>query len=296
MSSREDFWPNLKTLFETGELSFDEELELECSICQEPLEVLPEQQNADGGPEGDHRPVVLPCGHVVGFQCLIAWWTAIPVREQCCPKCREDIKFNQCPHPNLGKEMPSSMDQLDDLPPLITQGGEMSEYCPVCRIYFLLDFFNQSLQNDEDIPNELKGDSLGVGLVISGREFFSRTFTGIIQELELTEKIKYLVDLHNSCATNDDEDGTIWTLLGDFIDIKVRIYHSKPELPQLGVEVQDEEQAHEREEAGNQERGHEQEDGHGHGEGHGEEEPHEEEEENTDGYGDDESNDGEQGL
>jgi hypothetical protein len=85
------------------------------------------------GKQSDSTPVVLPCGHVFGLNCLDAYLEDEDVKKAPkCPTCRLDLKYELCPH-NVNYRVINT-DTVHRLPPTIVEGGAIPDQCLDCSV------------------------------------------------------------------------------------------------------------------------------------------------------------------
>ena len=94
----------------------------DCFICKEPY-----QENAWELGGTFHRPVKLPCGHKLGFQCLARWMVS-PNFINHCPLCRGQIVAPlTTPRNRLSRPMASSFASLETLAVVASNGVSLTQ-------------------------------------------------------------------------------------------------------------------------------------------------------------------------
>ena len=94
----------------------------DCIICKEPY-----QNNAWELGGTFHRPVKLPCGHKLGFQCLARWMVSLNFINHC-PLCRGQIIAPlTTPRHRLSRPMASSFASLETLAVVASNGVSPSQ-------------------------------------------------------------------------------------------------------------------------------------------------------------------------
>ncbi|KAH7248663.1 uncharacterized protein BKA55DRAFT_540088 [Fusarium redolens] len=224
MPIQEGFWPSLKALGENNGVVSLKTLDLECIICTKPFQYRSRDDDDVGIPR---RPRVLPCGHILCYRCLLAYYETGQSR---CPICRTELMHN-CGHAHIGMIMP--LKRLDKLPPLLSQGGGMPNGCSRCCITGLVAMFNRLLDRDPDIPEELKGEYLGIGLKFSSYEFCSRAVIGPVLEIEPPTAVKELINGMVDFAIEGRQENEVWIEV-EYSAMKIRVLHFKPELLSQG--------------------------------------------------------------
>ncbi|EEU40282.1 uncharacterized protein NECHADRAFT_76393 [Fusarium vanettenii 77-13-4] len=64
----ESYWPTLRKILEEDPSGMDR-LSLECMMCKSPMSTK-ENEHVKDENGGDHRAIILLCGHLIGFSCL----------------------------------------------------------------------------------------------------------------------------------------------------------------------------------------------------------------------------------
>lgn len=111
--------------------------EEECGICKEGY-----QNNEWQRGEIVHRPVALPCGHILGFQCLARWMLS-PTFDNQCYLCRAQIIDPPATRANLNRELASSFARLEILAVVAGNGISRDQKSQ------LLDVFENSLWGEK---------------------------------------------------------------------------------------------------------------------------------------------------
>ncbi|KAF4954879.1 hypothetical protein FGADI_4981 [Fusarium gaditjirri] len=221
MPIQENFWPNLKAFAENNGVTNLETLDLECVVCSEPFQWRRRDDDDAGVPR---RPRVLPCGHILCGRCIIAYYDTDGSR---CPMCRTDLTHD-CGHPHTGMPMP--LTRWHRLPPILLQGGRIQRGCCPCALIALQNLVDRVLSSSPDIPAELKGEYLGIGIKFPGTsEHCSRVVTGPVLEIEAPVAIKQAIDEIVRFAIESQRENDVWLEL-DFRSMKIRVLHFKPEL------------------------------------------------------------------
>ncbi|KAF5624928.1 hypothetical protein F52700_9303 [Fusarium sp. NRRL 52700] len=223
MPNQEHFWPNLKAFAETNEIAHLETLGLECIVCRESFHYRGQSDDENRLPR---RPRVLPCGHILCARCLVAYYETGDTR---CPICRTEL-VHECGHAHTGMPLPLTPANRNKLPPILSQGGGLPRGCSPCGILTLHQLFNEALNSSPDIPEELKGEHLGIGILLYNTdEYFTREVTGPVLEIEPPSAIKNLITEIIDSATRSQRHNHVW-LEADFSTMKIRLLHFKPEL------------------------------------------------------------------
>lgn len=111
--------------------------EEECGICKEGY------QNNEWQLGGTvHRPVALPCGHILGFQCLARWMLS-PTFDNQCHLCRAQIIDRPETRKRLNRELASSFARLEILAVVAGNGISREQKSQ------LLDVFGKSIWGEK---------------------------------------------------------------------------------------------------------------------------------------------------
>ncbi|KAF4416102.1 hypothetical protein FACUT_12863 [Fusarium acutatum] len=223
MPNQEHFWPNLKAFAENNGVANLETLGLECIVCRDSFHY---RGRSDDETQPPRRPRVLPCGHILCARCLLAYYETGDTR---CPICRTEL-IHDCGHAHTGMPLPLTPVNMDKLPPILTQGGGMPRGCGPCGILCLQRLFERELSNSPYIPEELKGEYLGIGIMLYNTdEYCSREVNGPVLEIETPTSIKQMISEIVDYAVRSQRRGQVW-LEADFSSMKIRVLHFKPEL------------------------------------------------------------------
>ncbi|KAF4445919.1 hypothetical protein F53441_10390 [Fusarium austroafricanum] len=218
------YWPNIKDMIERGEadLAF---LDLDCAICGDQMEIEPSGRKNDASNLG-HAAHILPCGHIIGLSCLHEAWNYASENfiDILCPDCKTNVDYSACGHTCYGMPVPPSMDKLDSLPPLITDGGKIADYCRSCLINDMLARCNISLMTDHQVPKDVKDVKdvhIGISIKSQGEAFYSRPVDGPLEDIKMTKDMKKAI---RAIKRLSDAQGSIWggAMLGDS---KIKIHH-----------------------------------------------------------------------
>ncbi len=137
------YWPALKPHLQ-GDANSDDDsskkVRAECIICLRPLMTWTEPGGADD--DDSYQPwteyaLVLPCGHLVGDQCMRTWRkhqerdTGRPPR---CPLCKYSLQFKGCGHAITGVLAPVyPCDDVGQVPLTVPEGGRVPDQCHDCE-------------------------------------------------------------------------------------------------------------------------------------------------------------------
>ncbi|KAK2753000.1 hypothetical protein CKAH01_06241 [Colletotrichum kahawae] len=103
---RGDYWPNIRPHFErlrqdryngSPEEQLNIEIQVPCCICQN-LTLVPFSSEHYPADPQDHNEVtaVLPCGHLIGLDCLTEWRRQSDFLPLPCPQCRHPLDCEDC--------------------------------------------------------------------------------------------------------------------------------------------------------------------------------------------------------
>ncbi|QGI77210.1 unnamed protein product [Fusarium fujikuroi] len=199
MPNQEHFWPNLKAFAENNRVANLETLGLECVVCRDSFHYR--------GLSDDET-------------------TFCDTR---CPICRTEL-VHDCGHAHTGMPLPLTPGNMDKLPPILSQGGGMPRGCGPCGILGLQRLFEQELNNSPYIPEELKGEYLGIGIMLySSDEYCSREVTGPVLEIEAPTSIKHMISEIVAYAVRSQRRNQVW-LEADFSSMRIRALHFKPDI------------------------------------------------------------------
>ena len=97
--------------------------ELQCQICRDSKLAL----HAKTAKIRDTQPASLPCGHCLGYRCLLKWLRSRDV----CPVCRLTLRYRGCNH----KIEPRVIDaeSIFSTPLTLPAGGAIGKYCRDCQ-------------------------------------------------------------------------------------------------------------------------------------------------------------------
>ncbi|KAF4452638.1 hypothetical protein FALBO_16144 [Fusarium albosuccineum] len=127
----ETFWPVLRDTLLRDPQGMGR-LDLNCAVCNRRM-VLND--------ENYHDPVILPCGHMIGKDCLIRRVVNGPIVNAPfdCPLCHISLRHPLCGHSHDGFQLPSCVDCFEDVPPTVPEGGgQLAPSCPECYIVSFL--------------------------------------------------------------------------------------------------------------------------------------------------------------
>ncbi|KAL4722071.1 hypothetical protein ACLX1H_010841 [Fusarium chlamydosporum] len=134
----ETYWPSLQNYLKNGEVSY-EDLELSCGICHDNMSVLPGQHIPDDDAES-HYAAILPS------------FNQDSELRPVCFTCRADITHRGCTHVHPGLPMPGRLQDVDSIPPTLSEGGFVSSECGTCHVNYTydlvkyhVDHYNKSL-------------------------------------------------------------------------------------------------------------------------------------------------------
>ncbi|GKT99624.1 hypothetical protein FLAG1_01098 [Fusarium langsethiae] len=122
------FWPGVKQEVGRDELNLQTHA-LPCVSCTEPMLSRPGQMQ--------HRPWILPCGHMLGYSCLERL-----TRGKCfsdenidlvCPVCLDYPPLYECGHRAIGMQAPLDKESLSRVPPVLSEGGLAAKNCGLCE-------------------------------------------------------------------------------------------------------------------------------------------------------------------
>ncbi|KAF5018558.1 hypothetical protein F66182_9452 [Fusarium sp. NRRL 66182] len=128
------FWPSVRAAIKSGDVKFSD-LEPTCGICWEEMMVSPQDRPVfDGESPCEHQPVVLPCGHIFGDDCIDRSFAeseedGLPIR---CPTCRASLSHRECGHASDYKHMPHCEELIDTVPAYSDDG--LRPYCSFCHL------------------------------------------------------------------------------------------------------------------------------------------------------------------
>ncbi|RBA17344.1 hypothetical protein BFJ72_g1100 [Fusarium proliferatum] len=223
MPNQEHFWPNLKVFAQNNRVANLETLSLECVVCRDSFHY---RGLSDDETQPPRRPRVLPCGHILCARCILAYYDTGETR---CPICRTEL-VHDCGHAHTGMPLPLTPGNMDKLPPILSQGGGMPRGCGPCGILGLQRLFERELNNSPYIPEELKGEYLGIGIMLySSDEYCSREVTGPVLEIEAPTSIKHMISEIVAYAVRSQRRNQVW-LEADFSSMKIRALHFKPDI------------------------------------------------------------------
>ncbi|KAF4924328.1 Midasin [Colletotrichum viniferum] len=103
---RDEYWPNIRPYFErlhqdyvngSSEEHRNTEIQIPCCVCHNLTSVPFSSEHYPAGPH-DHQELaaVLPCGHLIGLDCLTEWRRQADFIPLPCPHCRRPLDCEDC--------------------------------------------------------------------------------------------------------------------------------------------------------------------------------------------------------
>ncbi|RGP78229.1 hypothetical protein FLONG3_3645 [Fusarium longipes] len=131
------YWPVLRDTLLLDPSSYNN-LHLDCGICLEEMTIFQHEHSYD--PEMfhlSHRARIFPCGHMFGSKCALKMVNDLVRSNQpiACPVCRISLSLHRyCGHQHSGMPMPTSIRDIRNFPPTLSEGGMVADKCGDCQV------------------------------------------------------------------------------------------------------------------------------------------------------------------
>ncbi|RGP71570.1 hypothetical protein FSPOR_3276 [Fusarium sporotrichioides] len=158
------FWPYIKQEVERDVLNLQTHA-LPCVLCTELMLSRPGQTQ--------HRPWILPCGHMLGYSCLEILTRGKSFFHKnldlACPVCRDYLPLYECGHRAIGMQAPLDKESFSRVPPVLLEGGLAAANCGLCEGKLALEQLRAVA--DLDPPDLRRGKRMNLSILAEPSSF-----------------------------------------------------------------------------------------------------------------------------
>lgn len=205
---QQTWWPLIRPYLLSGELK-PEDLDMACAICTERMAVVESHFQANDRPGVDHGGFILPCGHIYGKSCLNTYLDTQRKlkRSQVCPTCRASFVHDTCRHLDFGCRIPNTKQGVLHIPPVLSEGGLLSEKCRLC---FLEGFADSLMEKLEAVSGE-DADKLGISVTLGNMTCCRKCYDGVyITHRPPKDFLDYVDSALEQFAAREEIFGLAW--------------------------------------------------------------------------------------
>ncbi|KAF4332636.1 hypothetical protein FBEOM_13571 [Fusarium beomiforme] len=142
------------------------DLDIQCKSCRTEITVYKKDHVIDDEINESHRGVILPCGLIFGASCIKYFFKMKEeegVTPFCMKCCTESVHPSPgCRHTFWGKSMPTHKPEMDSIPPVLREGGEIADRCKRCSTTKALQDVLLELEKMPGLPPQVTKFSISI--------------------------------------------------------------------------------------------------------------------------------------